>query len=759
MTDTFLDVLAAGLGRAGSKGSPDQEAPAAVLWPDKERQFEAIVPRLRTMANVLTLGEFKPDVWSGPAIWVRCLLASQEAPVIVYMPGWTRDDVRVIAECPEELQPLADVHFRGAYWLQSNGRDWTIAALLENSGVGVGVRVAGDHATKEALRRVLGALADETVDSLKARGEIDSAVLNAMLTPDPVRQLLVWMSDPSGFKASADRSSWEAFAAICRSSYGLDPDDDGPLTAAEKLGHRKPPWDAVWERFSESPVRYEQIITFLEQAQPATLLEEHPDSWPAFNTSAEDRLREGLAKLRGLPANDAISMIDALEIEHAERRGWVWAKINRAPLAQALEPLTELAAHVPFVNEDSDPVALAQAYADEGWRTDACVIEALAAVVAPSDRDAVATAIDALYRSWLDRTARALQEACVRSAAPLPRVESWAPGTCLIFVDGLRFDVGMRLAAALNDEAEVSVDWSFAAVPTITATAKRAVSPIGDQLVGGSSFDPSERDGGPALSHEAFKKLLIAAGWQYLGETWGDVSGRGWLECGDVDEQGHTLPMKFPNRLQTEVIEIAEQVRELLAFGWKRVVVLTDHGWLYLPGGLPKVQQSIAALDKRKGRCGRLSPGATTQFETLPWHFDPSVRIAFAPGIACFEEGKIYEHGGVSPQECVTPVVSVVAKAAAMSAAIARIVAVRWTGLRCRIEVEGAPEGASVDIRTKPGDPTSSVTGGPKACESGSAAPIVPDDSNEGLAAAVVVLAPDGSVLAQAPTTVGGVDD
>lgn len=758
MTDTFLDMLSAGLQRAGSKSSPDQEAPAAVLWPDKERQFEAIVPRLRGQVNVLSLGEFDPGASTGPAIWVRCALASQEMPVI-YMPGWTRDDIRVIAECPEELQPLADLHFRGAYWHQPNGRDWTIAALLENPSFGIGVRVAGDNSTKDALPRVLGALADETVDSLKARGEIDSAVLNAMLTPDPVRQLLLWMNDPGGFKAVADAPSWQAFMAICRNDYGLDADADGPLTAAEKLGRRKPPWDAVWDRFFEGPDRYGQVVALLEQAQPATLLEEHPDSWPAFNATAEDRLRDGLLKLQGLPADDAVSKIAALEVEHGERRDWVWAKMGRASLALALEPLVELASRVPFVHEDPDPAVLSQAYADEGWRTDACVVDALAAAVAPSDRDAVASAVDALYESWLDRSARALQEACVGGAAPLPRVENWTPGTCLVFVDGLRFDVGMRVAAALEDEAEIAVDWSFAAVPTITATAKRAISPVAGQLTGGPNFDPSEKDGGPALSHEAFKKLLAAAGWQYLGETWGDVSGRGWLECGDIDEQGHLLPPKLPARLQTEVTEIAEQVRELLGFGWKRVVVLTDHGWLYLPSGLPKVQQSIAALDKRKGRCGRLSPGATTEFQTLPWHFDPSVRIAFAPGIACFEAGKIYEHGGISPQECVTPMISVVAKAAPVSAAVARIVSVRWTGLRCRVEVEGAPAGAAVDVRTKPGDPTSSVAGGPKSCEDGSAAPIVPDDSNEGLAASVVLLALDGSVLAQVLTTVGGGDD
>ena len=34
---------------------------------------------------------------------------------------------------------------------------------------------------------------------------------------------------------------------------------------------------------------------------------------------------------------------------------------------------------------------------------------------------------------------------------------------------------------------------------------------------------------------------------------------------------------------------------------------------------------------------------------------NPDVRIALAPGVTCFEANKEYEHGGVSPQECIVP--------------------------------------------------------------------------------------------------------
>ncbi len=758
MTDTFLGRIIAGLDKAGTKTSPDQDAPAAVLWPDKERQFEGIISRLKSEREILTLGSFISDASQGPAVWIRCALGAASTVPVVYMPGWTRDDIRDISECPEELQPLADLHFRGAYWQQSNGRDWTITALLENTSVGVGVGVSGDKATKEALGRALPQLLDETVDSLRSKVEIDSGMLNAMLRPDPVRDILSWMSDPMVFKAGSETAPWQAFSSICRHDFRLDPDKDGPLSAAELLGKRNPAWEKVWARFAESPGRYPQVVALLEQAQPGTLIDEHPDSWPAFNTQGEAQLRDALSRLKGMPTNEAASKVAALEADHEARRAWVWARIDRAPLALALEHLAVLAQRVPYVATGTDPAILAQGYAEDGWRTDAAVVGAMAAVSTPADRDAVLLAVDALYRSWLDATARAFQDACASGEIPSPAVEEWPAGTCLVFVDGLRYDVGMSVATALEEATSVEVDWSFAAVPSITATAKRAISPVGNRLTGGPDFDPSDRIGGPALSHAAFKRLLADAGWQYLGESWGDTSGLGWLEIGDIDEQGHTLPMKLPTRLRTEVTDIAGQVRELLAFGWKRVVVVTDHGWLYLPGGLPKVQQSIAALDKRKGRCGRLSPGSTTEFQTLPWYFDKDVRIAIAPGIACFEEGKVYEHGGISPQECVTPVISVTALTAAVSAVVARIASIRWTGMRCRVEIEGTPSGATLDIRTKPADANSSISSGPKPVEGGVCAPIVPDDAHEGTAASVVLLGNDGSVLAQALTTVGGED-
>ena len=100
-------------------------------------------------------------------------------------------------------------------------------------------------------------------------------------------------------------------------------------------------------------------------------------------------------------------------------------------------------------------------------------------------------------------------------------------------------------------------------------------------------------------------------------------------------------------------------MQALLDHGWREVVIVTDHGWLLLTGGLPKADLPFHLTHLRKGRCAVLKEGSDSDQQTVSWRWDDAVRIAVAPGIRCYEAGKEYEHGGLSPQECVTPVITV----------------------------------------------------------------------------------------------------
>ena len=102
------------------------------------------------------------------------------------------------------------------------------------------------------------------------------------------------------------------------------------------------------------------------------------------------------------------------------------------------------------------------------------------------------------------------------------------------------------------------------------------------------------------------------------------------------------------------------------------------------------------------------------------------------------------------------PVIAVTLQGGAGQAPVG-IKQIAWKGLRCSIEVTGATSGMTVDLRTKAADPSTSLAQAPKAPNpDGSVSLPVPDDERIGEAAFVVVLAQDGTVRAQAHTTIGG---
>ena len=185
--------------------------------------------------------------------------------------------------------------------------------------------------------------------------------------------------------------------------------------------------------------------------------------------------------------------------------------------------------------------------------------------------------------------------------------------------------------------------------------------------------------------------------------------------------------------------------------------MVTDHGWILLPGGMEKVELKPATTEIKKGRCARLKDGASVSAPTVPWHWDHDVRIALAPGATCFEAGKVYEHGGVSPQECFVPRLSVFLGEVGTVAGGPEITKLKWLGQLCRIELSGGvTAGVTVDLRALPADPATSIAEEAKeTLATGKVSLVVPDEDLEGERAYLVVVAPDGAILAQREVVVG----
>lgn len=768
MSETMLDRIVACVRAALAYNANAQVPPVALLWPDEGAQWRPVVDRLGERVPIVSLGDYQPSARRGPAYWIRCVIAGMvdadlpDGAPVVYLPGVGRSALRAVGTCPAELAPIAELQYRSQWFSHPNSRDWSVRALLSHSDRGLGLHVADDAETGTALLLALDRLLDERIDRLAGQ-VLDADYFNQLVNPDPPRILLGWLDDPVTYRHRLGDAQWAAFVHQSKVGYGFDPNLDGEVTAARKLGGRQGGWANIWKRFADTPERYPGIPEQLRKARPDQLIVENDDAWPQDNEMAEESLRNRLRDFEALTAEAARQEAARLDAEHTWRRSTVWADLGLAPLAFALEQLVALAELTAQPLASADLSSLISDYVKRGWRADDAVLRSLAAARSATDRAAVSAAVAAMYRSWVDAGAQSLQTAIGPTASahtyePGPPA-STTKGTVTVFVDGLRFDTAhwMRdhlVAAGLD----VQITASLAALPTVTQTAKPALVPLVEgTLKAGPDLYPANAVTGTKASIQVLRSMMADNGVQVLGPTEvGDASGTAWTEAGELDHRGHDVGIRLVDYLEEEIDRIVRRIRELLDAGWQRVDVVTDHGWLLLPTAMEKVELPSATTELKKGRCARLKDGAIVEVPTVPWFWDQDVRIALAPGITCFEAGKEYEHGGVSPQECVVPRLTVTIGAAAAATGGPEITKVKWLGLQCRIEFRGVTHKVLADIRGLPAEPKSSIAEHAKETSgAGKVSLVVPDEEHEGERAHLVLVGPDGQILAQREVLVG----
>jgi hypothetical protein len=201
-------------------------------------------------------------------------------------------------------------------------------------------------------------------------------------------------------------------------------------------------------------------------------------------------------------------------------------------------------------------------------------------------------------------------------------------------------------------------------------------------------------------------------------------------------------------------------VLQLLQAGWKTVQIVSDHGWLLLPGGLPKTELPSALSENTWGRCAVIKSGAATKETTYPWHWNPNQHFALAPGVHCYRAGIEYTHGGISLQECLLLSLTVGQRRVQdrgrqrrdprgrlERSALPGDRRRRWTGLTAG---SAHPRGQSGDQHRAQRAATEAGRhrfGGR------------PDEDLTGHEATIVILAADDSLVAQQETVVGGGDE
>ena len=756
--------------RACASTSDGIAPPAVILWTDPKEHFLSLIPVLRSLIPELIIyGDYDPDLRTGPAIWLRCMidraLSSPEIPgdriPIAYLPGVSRQQLRAGEDCPDALKPFVELMYRGKLWLQKNGNDWTALAVITSSDC-LGLEIQGDQETLQAMLRALPEFALKTTSSFLGK-RLTASDFDQMLTPDVQRDLLLWMHDPKNTRERLmAEERWNAFRNQCKDVFSFDPESDGETTAGEQLGKGEGNWAALWDRFEEAPVNYPGIVNLLRRSKPSVLIFDE-SRWPGENDKAENVVRATLESITELSHSEACEKVIELENSNAKRRSWVWNRLGRSPMAQILSPLAEIAKHADTIIGGQTPDDIARAYTENGWRADRASWQAIA-MAGGSDEDLIRQVVQHLLEPWLDGCARAFQEAV--SAFPLPdhsntELVDIPEGGCLLFADGLRYDLGEVLRDRLESlGCRVMLDHRWAALPTVTATAKPAVTPVASIVIGSElpdDFSPLMKDSQKPANARMLRDKITSIGYQILEGGVSDLPGsettRGWSEEGKIDKRGHQLQDDLPRMLSEELERLTDRIINLLDCGWSKIRVVTDHGWLYLPLGLPKVELPSHLTESKWARCASIAGHSQVDVPTTPWYWNSVQHFATCPGIACFSASNCYAHGGLSIQECLIP--DILVERTESGKDKASIGSVSWRGMRCSIQATDYTSGVSADIRLDTPVGESVVVSAKEIDEEGTASLLVKDDAYEIAELVVVLIGGDGDVLAHYRTKVG----
>lgn len=771
MSDSVFDKVLQALKQAENHNSQVMVKPEVILWPDPENQWTDVIAVLQEeLPQLLIYGSYEPAKKQGPAIWLKCMIAralpeanwKEEAIPIIYLPGVSKSDLRNVENAVFNFQPLLEYQYTGTLFTQVNGREWSILAFVENPTYGLGIKVAKDNATKDALKKTLPSIFQDK-EVLANKTIIDADYLNNQLFPDIIPTILKWMCKGDAFLEAVDSGRQEVFVHLCKSQYEFEPDHKNIKAIAEKLGAQKNSWKYVWQLYATAPHKYPEIEGLLRLAKPADLgsgmfaLPE--ESWPQVNEQSEEALYQSLVKTVKQDIPKALISLQELEKEHSVRRNWVWFELGKSPLADALQFLVAMSAKSQEAFSTSSIDAIKDYYITQGYTVDQNMRKALAAVKSEKDKDIIKSIIQLFYQPWLENITYKFQKLVAQDTAIFTQQSAASESeSYVLFVDAFRYDLAVEFCKRLEKQKlKVSLHAGWSAIPSLTPTAKPNVSPIATAVSTTSNiteFRPQLQNG-KDLQTQVFRDALKTVDFKLVTHA-NDIHviRKHWQEIGDIDTKGHEEQAEMVKRID----ELFDQVQEALnvAFerGVKRIKIVTDHGWLLLPGGLPKTPLHAGLAETRWGRCALIKEGVSTNLLHLPWRWNPSIFIAYAPGISFFKANEEYAHGGISIHECLVP--SLVVEHPNMQHTSAEIKVVKWVNLKCTINTADVPDGYQVDIRTKYNDLKSSIVLSKNKSLQGNTVTLMVDDAADHQAATIVLMDENEIILDKKPTTVGG---
>ena len=305
------------------------------------------------------------------------------------------------------------------------------------------------------------------------------------------------------------------------------------------------------------------------------------------------------------------------------------------------------------------------------------------------------------HRQQLDRMVRAFQDAVVQEGWPAAgRVRAnevyeryvrtaWSEGkrVAYIWVDAFRYDLALQLAHALAGRHEAKVHAVCAQLPSITKIGMAALLPGAqedfrmqvqkDDLVPVVKGTPipnlqARRD----LMSEVVGRNRFAAIDLHELLAAKDLTDMKQVEVllvhtSTIDQLGENNPGYLAALLPDALRDLHYALNRLADAGFQAAVLATDHGFcLFDAAGsgdaIPKPPDGEWLEVKNRALLGNGQPNAQVVCVEAA-HVGirgPVERYVAARGLATFTKGVRYFHEGLSPQECVLPVVQVQLKPA-----------------------------------------------------------------------------------------------
>jgi hypothetical protein len=372
---------------------------------------------------------------------------------------------------------------------------------------------------------------------------------------------------------------------------------------------------------------------------------------------------------------------------HSHHQSIPWEELAR--LSAAVQMLLDASP----LRDWANPGEAIAWYTKNGWRIDKAGEELLRNLNKPvPELLTLITPLRQAYRARWEDYMISWSELWTAAGCPVPDLQSagsWITellkqskrATAIIIADALRYDLGMTLAAQLNNSEgaeRATVSAARTALPTITALGMGMVLPLPEKDLQADIVDGKWQL--RQVGHTA--NLSIAEQRREWLRTQGKVAPDALLTMADV-QHGHVPPPQAKrNRLivfddlidklgHDEELEAmgSDQVmqRYLTAIqhlrdrGWLRVLVVTDHGFIHWPGSDERHVSPPVAVPAYSSRRALAYPEQTRLNGPQGLAPGGKWRIAVPSGAACFRTygGLGYFHGGASLQEWIIPCVKI----------------------------------------------------------------------------------------------------